>query len=367
MNPDLKVNISSNQHYSVFVDYDLNSVIHDRLSTNHSGFDRAIIVIDANVNELHRKSYEDKLKKIFNRLDWFVMPAGEVEKNIKNWNDILDFALIKETRRNTPLLAIGGGVTGDISGYAASAIMRGLPLYHFPTSLLAMVDSSIGGKTGINHKTGKNLIGAFYQPKAVFVETRLLNTLPHKEWLCGLGEVLKYAAIAQPLMFEDVSMLICSKNDWHNNRNLLQIIRECIDIKVNIVQKDEKETGIRAFLNLGHTFAHALETFSEYKVFSHGEAVYLGLIAAAHLSKNMGGDIDVEKLLQFKKAYNLNTKKYIPHIDQIVANMYKDKKIIKDKIRLVLLETWGKPFLTDNCTEAQLKISWKYALKNVNI
>ncbi|MEX0773419.1 MAG: 3-dehydroquinate synthase [Balneolales bacterium] len=365
MNPNLDVKISSNQRYPVFVGHDLNSVIRDYFSQN-TNTDRAIVVIDSHVDNLHRQAYQTLFESIFQRIDWFVMPSGEVEKNIANWSDILDFALKNETRRNTPLLAIGGGVTGDLAGYAASAIMRGLPLYHFPTTLLAMVDSSIGGKTGINHKTGKNLIGAFYQPQSVFVETRLLNTLPRKEWLCGLGEILKYAAIAQPSLFDDVTDLVHT-NDWHSHGKLTEIISDCIGIKADIVQKDEKESGIRAYLNLGHTFAHALETFTEYKVFSHGEAVFIGLVAASHLSQNVGGKVDTEKLLQFKQAYGLHTKDYTPFVNKIVAYMYKDKKILNNKIRLVLLHAWKKPFLTDFCTVNQIESSWAYALKNVNV
>ncbi|MEX0778438.1 MAG: 3-dehydroquinate synthase [Balneolales bacterium] len=366
MSTNLNVQISTEQAYPVFVDHDLTEIIRDCFNQSTTGTDRAIAVIDANVDMLHRQAYQELFQSIFNRVDWFVMPTGETEKNVENWKDVLDFALENEIRRNTPLLAIGGGVTGDLAGYAASAIMRGLPLYHFPTTLLAMVDSSIGGKTGINHHTGKNLIGAFYQPQAVFIETSRLSTLPEKEWLCGLGEVLKYATIAQPSLFDSVTELV-SAEKWHTSGNLTKLIRDCIGIKVDIVQKDEKESGIRAFLNMGHTFAHALEAFTEYKAFSHGEAVFIGLVAATHLSRVSNGEVDEEKLLDFKQAYGLQTKKYIPLIDRIVTFMYKDKKMHNSNIRLVLLKAWGEPFLVESCTLNQIKSSWTYALENVNI
>lgn len=361
----LDVKISTDQHYPVWVGHDLGTVVHDFFNRNYANKDRALVVIDANVNDHHGQTYRNLFQRIFKEIHWFILPAGETAKNLDNWKDILDFALNNEIRRNTPLLAIGGGVTGDIAGYAASSIMRGLPLYHFPTTLLAMVDSSIGGKTGINHKSGKNLIGSFYQPQAVFAETGLLETLPHKEWMCGLGEVLKYAAIARPSLFEDLTTLMKAEK-WHLHAKLEEIIKACAEIKADIVQKDEKESGIRSFLNLGHTFAHALESFTQYKVFSHGEAVFIGLVAAVRISEQTRGDVDPEKLLRFRQAYGLHTKEYIPLVNQIVEYMYNDKKILKNKIRLVLLRGWGKPYLTDECTSAQIESTWEFALKNVN-
>ncbi|MEX2641659.1 MAG: 3-dehydroquinate synthase [Balneolales bacterium] len=361
----LDVNVTGMRRYPVFVDQALSGAIGAHMGKDGINTARAIAVIDANVDTTHRQYYENLLGTIFGQVHWFVMPSGEQEKNAGNWKAIVDFALAHEVRRNTPLLAIGGGVTGDLAGFAASSIMRGLPLYHFPTTLLAMVDSSIGGKTGMNHASGKNLIGAFYQPQAVFAETRLLESLPRREWLCGLGEILKYAAIDQPSLFDEMANLMLTPQ-WHDHPDLVDIIYRCAAIKARIVQEDEKESGIRAYLNLGHTFAHALEAFTEYKTFSHGEAVYIGLVAAAHLSMQKGGQVDAAEFLEFRELYDLSTRKYIHLLDEIVPYMYKDKKILDNKIRLVLLTHWGKPYTIDTCSMGEIEASWKYALETIN-
>lgn len=345
--------------------HDLNQTIKDFMKAKGRKPEMAIAIIDSNVDALHRDTYVELFDDLFESVEWFILPSGETEKNIDNWKAILDFALGKTVRRNTPLLSIGGGVTGDLAGFAAASIMRGLPLYHFPTSLLAMVDSSIGGKTGINHKMGKNLIGAFYQPEAVFVETKLLKTLPQREWLCGLGEILKYGGIDNPTLFQAVDELVSSDN-WHEYPGLIGIINTCISIKANIVQQDEKEGGIRSYLNLGHTFAHALESYTHYKAFSHGEAVFIGLIAATYLSAQVGNKVDPQKLLDFKELYGLQTNEYIPFIDDIISYMYKDKKNLHQGIRLILLKQWGEVLITDECSIDQIRKSWRFALENVN-
>jgi 3-dehydroquinate synthase len=222
--------------------------------------------------------------------------------------------------------------------------MRGIPLIHVPTTLLAMVDSSIGGKTGVNHATGKNLIGAFYQPDTVISDPIFLSSLPTAEWKCGMAEVIKYGAISDPEIFEIAKTFI---NGYNDSNQLTELICRCALIKAKIVAEDEKESGKRAFLNFGHTFAHALESMTKFKRFSHGEAVYIGMIAALKLSVLAGNPIDSTALMKFSNQYSLGTADLKPQIHGLVKKMYSDKKSLNNTVRVVMLKDYGSPYLAD--------------------
>ncbi len=315
-----------------------------------------VVVVDANVLKLHKKTLEATFPPESNR--YFELPPGEQSKNVTMWNRIIDFAFSGSLRRNTALVAIGGGVTGDLAGFAAASLMRGLPLFHVPTTLLAMVDSAIGGKTGVNHAYGKNTIGAFYHPEAVLFDIEFLETLPEREWRCGISEILKYGYIYDPQLLEEAVPLADPRT--RNSGILRNLIGKSVRIKSEMVAEDARESGKRTWLNFGHTFAHALETLDGYRNINHGEAVYAGMIAALYVSRQQGAEVSDKPLISLKKTYNLNPGPHTNRIDELVTLMDHDKKNTDLSVQLVLLERAGRPFLKKIENREVLKDAWRY-------
>jgi 3-dehydroquinate synthase len=327
-----------------------------KLSSNHSS---CVILIDERVHELYQPDLETATRA-FNRIKVLTIPSGEQSKSVQQYSKLVDEALHWGVKRNTLLVAIGGGVTGDLAGFVASTLLRGLPLVHIPTTVLAMVDSSIGGKTGVNHQSGKNLIGAFYQPSAIIIDLTFLQTLPDKEWNCGFGEILKYGCISDPGIFE----LLAPNRSWRQIDHLDELLAACAHIKADIVTKDELETGERAFLNYGHTFAHALEQVTEYKRFAHGEAVFVGLIAATWLSAKLGAPVNPDLLLAYKEVFKLATQDLMGELPRLIDTMYRDKKVMGSELTLVLLNDYGNPITTEFSDVTLLRDAWAFALNN---
>jgi 3-dehydroquinate synthase len=219
-----------------------------------------------------------------------------------------------------------------------------------------MVDSSIGGKTGVNHATGKNLIGAFYQPERILMDTDLLTTLPEREWRCGLGEVLKYGMISDPSLLDvDYS---ATDVDWPT------IISKSARFKVRTVEEDELEQGIRAYLNYGHTFGHALEAVTGYTRFAHGEAVFIGMVAAAQFGKSLGHRVDPDVLLRHAPLFKLDTRGLVDRIPDLMAAMFMDKKIKGSVIRFILVDPVGSPFIQEVDAPDDIAQAWRFALTN---
>lgn len=321
-----------------------------------NGASVALVVVDERVLKAHQSLLEAAFPPESTR--YFTIPSGELSKGTGMWNAIIDFAFEEQLRRNTPLIAVGGGVTGDLAGFAAASLMRGLPLYQVPTTLLAMVDSAIGGKTGINHPFGKNTIGAFYHPKAVLFDTAFLETLPQREWLCGISEVLKYGYISDPSLLDDAARL--ASPDSRNPEVLQRVIEKSVAIKAGIVSQDAREAGKRAWLNFGHTFAHALETLDKYRNINHGEAVYAGMIAALFVSRASGAAVSDEALLSLKEIYGLHLAPYASRIDELVTLMDHDKKNRDSAIQLVMLDEPAHPVLRRTEDREMLRSAWKY-------
>ncbi len=316
-----------------------------------------IVLVDAHVRKAHRK----RLEQVFSpeNCRYYEIPPGEGSKSMEMYRQIIDFAFSGPLRRNTPLIAIGGGVTGDLSGFAAASLMRGLPLYHVPTTLLAMVDSAIGGKTGINHPFGKNTIGAFYHPRAVLFDTDFLTSLPQREWLCGLSEVLKYGYIREPELLEKAVRL--ADPDQRTPELLKSVIDSSVRIKTEIVSLDARESGIRAWLNFGHTFAHALETLDSYRNINHGEAVYAGMMAALYVSRRyLGASVSDRTLIDLKSIYHLDMETYTSRSEELVTLMGHDKKNRDHAIQLVLLDESGKPTVKRVEDRTLLKDAWNH-------
>jgi len=278
-----------------------------------------------------------------------ILPDGEAYKNLETLNLIYDALLTNKANRQVTLIALGGGVVGDITGFAAATFMRGVDFIQIPTTLLSQVDSSVGGKTGINHPLGKNMIGAFYQPKCVIADISLLETLPDKELSAGLAEVIKYGLIRDASFFSWLENNIEGIMKRDPQLLIQTVVRSCQN-KADIVEADEFESGIRAILNLGHTFGHAIETATGYDKWLHGEAVAVGIAMAAYLSEEMGWltKEDNSRIKHLIIKANLPTNP--PHISkqEFLDLMQLDKKTKEDQINLVLQKGIGKAILTSN-------------------
>ncbi|PKN61736.1 MAG: 3-dehydroquinate synthase [Deltaproteobacteria bacterium HGW-Deltaproteobacteria-15] len=304
------------------------------------------IIADSNVSALHGRRIQEQFSAMDIEIDMITFPAGEGSKNIQTILGIMDGLLASGADRSSGLIGLGGGVTGDITGFAASLFMRGLPYILVPTSLLAQVDSSIGGKTAVDLPAGKNLIGTFYQPRMVLIDLSLLETLPEKEFANGVAEVLKYGVIDD---LELLDLLETGKEKLlQKDPEFLEILvtRSC-RIKKGIVEIDEMEKGIRRFLNFGHTLGHAVEAESGYAM-AHGEAVAIGMIAAAMLSERMNYLTASEaRRIEFM-VKTLGLPHRIPgelSVDSILSRLKVDKKKTGHKINFVLLKSLGVPFV----------------------
>ncbi len=276
--------------------------------------DKIAIITDKTVENLYLKT----VKEIFNDYSvcTYAVDSGEDSKNMENYLAILQFLAENGFKRNDTVIALGGGVIGDLAGFSASTYMRGINLIMIPTTLLSMVDSSVGGKTGINLPSGKNLVGSFYQPSLVYINTEFLKTLPNREVLSGLGEIVKYAFIGSGLSLEELKDGV--------NKNL---IYKCVDIKRQIVENDEKESGERKLLNLGHTVGHAIEKIENYNL-SHGECVLKGLYYAINISKKLG---------------TLNSTNYLKALEILSASGYNNFNVYdkKDLIKYIKTDKKG--------------------------
>ena len=296
--------------------------------------------------------YLDKLKN--NLTDFHVssviLPDGESYKNLETLNTIFTALLTQKHNRTTTLIALGGGVVGDMTGFAAACYQRGVNFIQMPTTLLSMVDSSVGGKTGVNHAMGKNMVGAFYQPQAVIADITLLQTLPAREISAGLAEVIKYGLISDYDFFvwleQNIELLVTGDEAALS----YAVLRSC-ENKANVVAQDEHEGGIRAILNFGHTFGHAIETAQGYGNWLHGEAVAAGMVMAADYSMRRG-DIPYS---DFVRITNLLERAHLPvkaprdmTPEQFVELMGVDKKVLDGRLRLVLLKSLGTAIITSD-------------------
>jgi len=285
-----------------------------------------------------------------------ILPDGEAYKNSETLNLIYDALLQNRCERSTTLIALGGGVIGDLTGYAAATYLRGVPFIQIPTTLLSQVDSSVGGKTGINHPLGKNMIGAFYQPQLVLADIDTLQTLPSREFSAGMAEVIKYGLIRDPDFFDWLEMHIDQLMALDESSITEAIYRSCQN-KADVVARDEHETGERALLNLGHTFGHAIENAMGYGVWLHGEAVAAGTMMAADLSARMGWlkPEDVKRINALLTAANLPLEAPKLGVEKYLDLMQLDKKVADGKIRLVLQQGIGKSVITSDYDEKKLK------------
>jgi len=284
------------------------------------------------------------------------LPDGESHKTLATVTRVLDVLVTNRFARDCTVVALGGGVVGDMAGFAAACYQRGVAYVQVPTTLLAQVDSSVGGKTGVNHPGGKNLIGAFHQPSAVIADTETLKTLPLRELRAGLAEVIKYGLICDEELFtwleQNMEKLLA-----HDAAELTYAIHRSCEIKAEIVGRDEREQGDRALLNLGHTFGHALESVTGYTKWLHGEAVGAGLLMAATMSSESGlmPAANVERLRKLLERAGLPTEARDLKPDTVLEHMRIDKKVKSGRIRLVLMRSIGGSFVTADYPDAALR------------
>ncbi|WP_103021161.1 3-dehydroquinate synthase [Salinibacter altiplanensis] len=356
---------------SVFVDLDARSyTVHfNSLATVPSLLEdtglspgRCLLVTDENV----ARHYKTPLVRGLSNAGWtvrsIVLPPGEQTKSASCLHRLYENALTWGIDRQTPVLALGGGVIGDLAGFAAATLLRGLPLVQLPTSLLAQVDASVGGKTAINHETGKNLIGAFYQPDVVCADPHTLDTLPMREYTSGMAEVIKHALIRAPALFETLEEHLVSVMSRKDRETISAVIESAVSVKANVVSADEREEGQRAILNFGHTFAHALERVAGYGTFTHGEAVALGMRAGLYLSHQRHPEaLPRERLDHVLRAVPIESDPSTLSFSDLYAAMSADKKNEGDTIRFVLLEQLGEAYVTGSVTEADARHAWRFA------
>lgn len=307
-------------------------------SLQTSGFSKRIfIVTDAVVGRLYLEPIQGILAGAGVVPLVLIVPAGEASKSMQCWQQILDWLVDQKAEQQEPIIALGGGVVGDLAGFVAATYHRGVPLVQVPTSLLAQVDSAIGGKTGINHPLGKNLVGAYYQPKLIMVDPTLLLTLPERVYREGWAEIVKYGMILDADLFEMLEKQT-SLLKALDAALLTKIIARCIQLKMDVVQRDERDAGLRNILNYGHTFGHALEALTDYGTFLHGEAVAIGMEVAAHIAVAQGLLTDQHALRQHRLLRALDLPVHCPpmDIDSVFERMLRDKKVRAGRMRWVL-------------------------------
>ncbi len=326
-------------------------------------FRRCIIITDANVAKHYLQPLQNSLELAGFKAEHFIVAAGEQAKSFANYHDLCERILALQPDRHTAIIALGGGVVGDLAGFVAATLLRGVPFVQIPTTLLAQVDSSVGGKVAINSNAGKNLVGAFYQPKIVLMDLSTLATLAPAELLSGYGEVLKYGLLGDAVFYEQLIQSGGVFEIVKNSQTLQQIIKHCCRMKAKIVAEDEREVGVRAHLNLGHTFAHAIEKATNYNA-SHGQAVALGCLMAMRLSELLGAELLGAELLGFNitPAQTARLKAHFTSINMptsisyfaatqpqtLTQYCYGDKKASEGGLNFIALRQIGQAELVKN-------------------
>ncbi|MFA9477262.1 3-dehydroquinate synthase [Phycisphaerales bacterium AB-hyl4] len=325
-----------------------------------SPHDRAALVVDEQIASSHGRVAARSLSAADYDTQVANMPTGEKHKTLGTVRGLYEVLLNARLERKSPVVALGGGITGDTAGFVAATYLRGVPLVQCPTTLLAMVDASVGGKVGVNVPQGKNLIGAFHQPTLVVIDPDTLRTLPERELRCGLAECVKHAVIRDEALF-----------DWLEDRRddilkldsdtMTTLVERNVAIKAAVVMEDEKEAGVRAHLNFGHTFAHAIEAGTEYGTYHHGEAVSLGMVAATRLAVDRGlcraGVLD--RLVTLLEAVGLPTSaEDLPAAEKLLDLMRSDKKVADGRIRLVLPTRLGEVVIVNDAPDEAIAAAW---------
>ncbi len=346
----VRVNLSD-RSYDILIGHGLLGEI-GKLAAERLGRKRGVVVTDSHVGPLYARAVQTSLAEAGISAFVVTVPAGEASKSMAVVEDVCREMLKGGLDRKSFLVALGGGVIGDLAGFAASIFLRGIPFIQVPTTVLSQVDSSVGGKTGVNTPEGKNLIGTFAQPALVVADIDTLKSLPRREHAEGFAEIIKHGAIRNAAMFHDITEVADGSGD------LADLIRQNVSIKARIVEEDEHElTGLRALLNFGHTIGHAIEASAGYGRMLHGEAIGLGMIAAAAISSQITGlpPASRAKIVNLLKRFELPIR--LPDdmaVETILEHMKHDKKFSEGKIRFVLLRALGDAFVSNDVTQAHI-------------
>lgn len=339
--------------YPIYIEAGLLS--HNSPLCRHIANKRVCIVTNTVVHPLYAEKIKQQLVDF--EVDEVVLPDGEAQKSLANFDVIMSHLLANGHGRDTTLIALGGGVIGDIAGFSAACYQRGIDFIQVPTTLLSQVDSSVGGKTAVNHPLGKNMIGAFYQPKAVLIDVDSLATLPAREFSAGMAEVIKYGILGDGEFFSWLENNM-AEIKAANIDILIEMIRRCCQCKADIVASDEKESGIRALLNLGHTFGHAIEAELGYGKWLHGEAVATGMVLASKLavSMNLIEASDLRRIENLLAAFDLPlVAPDSMNFEAFIKHMRRDKKNLGGKLRLILPTAIGHSEIRDDISEDMLQ------------
>lgn len=339
---EIKLDLSENS-YNIYVGRNL---LNDIPKMIHSSFQykKVFIITDDNVSKLYLKSVKNGLNDLDILCYEHIIPAGESSKSMEELSNIYDALIEHRVTRKDLIIALGGGVVGDLAGFAAATYLRGIDFIQVPTTLLSQVDSSVGGKVAINVKQGKNLVGNFYHPKAVYVDVDVLRTLDDKEMISGMAEVIKYAFIKDRALFD--LLKIRRLNNLEDK--LTEIVSTCIQIKADIVERDEKESFERMLLNFGHTVGHAIEKKYDYKKYTHGEAVGMGIRCMIN-SEYRAGIIDDEvreESIKLLDTYGLEMNEVFD-MDELVEYMKLDKKSLSNSIQVILIKKIGESYIKE--------------------
>lgn len=319
---------------------------------------KVVVVTNPTISALHLETLLSKISAT--ELHVVTVPDGEEYKNLATVESILNELFTHKLDRKSLLIAFGGGVIGDMTGFTASLYQRGIDFIQIPTTLLSQVDASVGGKTGVNNSFGKNLIGAFYQPKAVYIDTDFLGTLPQREFSAGVAEIVKMAIMFDVDYFNDLVSL-----DFTDKLELEKAIRRSVELKAWVVNQDEKEAGIRAVLNYGHTFAHVVENETEYKSYLHGEAVSIGIVMVNELAFELGliSKEEIKRIKSFLVKHNLPIDYKIKDSESFYNHFFLDKKSANDKIKFILPNGIGKFEMRDDISkDLVIKVLDKFSI-----
>ena len=310
--------------------------------------ERVVIVTDSNVARHYLEPIEKNLRQFKFSVSSIVIPPGEQQKSIPRANQIYTQLLKEGVGRKSAIVALGGGVVGDLAGFVAATYQRGVTLVQVPTTLLAQVDSSVGGKVAVNHRLGKNMIGSFFQPRFVWIDAETLSTLPGREVVCGLGEVAKYGVVFDAEFFSYLETNL-ERIQQLDPESMLAVLARCCELKAHVVSEDEREQGLRIVLNYGHTVGHALEAAGNYRVLKHGEAVLLGMAAESFIARELGllpPEVH-ERIQKLVQRFPLRFSKSVFAPARVLAALARDKKSVDGKARFVLPLRLGEVQVVD--------------------
>ena len=350
----LKIDLAD-RSYHILIGRDLLPRISQHLS-NLKSSRRALVVTNPEIRKLYGHAVSEGLRSAGWNIDCVEIPEGETHKTLQDAQTVYDHLIQNQYDRNTLLVALGGGVIGDLTGFVAATFLRGVPYIQVPTTLLSQVDSSVGGKTAVNHPQGKNLIGAFYQPRLVTIDLDTLASLPVEEFRAGMAEIIKYGVIEDPKLFDYL--------DNHAEK-IMALDTECLEyiietscaIKAKVVERDERESNYRMVLNFGHTLGHAVEALTHYSQFKHGEAVAIGMVYAAKLSHHLGKcpEKTVTRISALVEKYGLPSSLPDFPAGDYIETLYRDKKAHDKNIRFVLVRDIGTVEIVDRVSETEIK------------